>query len=113
MVYRKRQSRRSRRVDETGRSIGDSRHVRLYHWFTRSPAWRTLTPASRALYVELAQRFNGSNNGEISLSVRAAARHLHIAKDTATKSFHELEAKGFIRRHVCGSFDWKRKHATT
>ena len=113
MVQGNRRRRRGRRVDETGRSIGEARHVRLYHWFTGSLAWRSLPPASRALYVELAQRFNGSNNGEISLSVREAAKLVHIAKDTASNCFHELEAKGFIRRNVCGSFDWKRKHATT
>ena len=77
------------------------------------PAWRSLPPASRALYVEIAQRYNGSNNGEISMSVREAARLIHVAKDTATKSVHELEAKGFIKRNVCGSFDWKLRHATT
>lgn len=63
--------------------------------------------------MEIAQRYFGSNNGEISLSVRQAARLVHIAKDTATKAFHELEDKGFIRRNVCGSFNWKLKHATT
>ena len=47
------------------------------------------------------------------MSVREAARLLHIAKDTATKAFHELEEKGFIKRAVCGSFNWKLKHATT
>lgn len=104
---------RGRRVDKTGRSIGDGRHVRLYHWLTRSPAWCSLAAQSRAVYLEIAQRFYGVNNGEISLSVREAACLVHVAKDTATKCFHELEAKGFIRRNVCGSFDWKARHATT
>ena len=85
----------------------------MYHWVLNSAAWRALPPASRAVYIEIAQRFNGSNNGEISLSVREVARLVHIAKDTATKAFHELESRGFIRRYVCGSFNWKLKHATT
>lgn len=109
---RQRRPRRGRGTDATGRSIGSTRFLMLEHWVLKSTAWRSLPPASRALYVELAQRFNGSNNGEISLSVREAARLLHIAKDTASSCFHELEAKGFIRRNVCGSFNWKRKHAT-
>ena len=29
------------------------------------------------------------------------------------ETFHELEEKGFIKRHVCGSFNWKLRHATT
>ena len=108
-----RRARRGRRVDKTGRSTGEARHVRLYHWLTRSPAWCSLAAQSRAIYLEIAQRFYGINNGEISLSVREAARLVHVAKDTATKCFHELEAKGFIRRNVCGSFNWKARHATT
>jgi hypothetical protein len=108
-----RRRRRGRRIDETGHSIGETRHVRLYHWVLNTQAWRSLPPACRALCVEIAQRFNGSNNGKLSMSVREAARLLYIAKDTATKCFHELEAIGFIKQNICGSFNWKRKHATT
>lgn len=113
MAQRNKRARRGRRVDETGRSLGEARHVRLYHWLLNFPAWRSLSTQAKAIYIEIAQRFNGSNNGEISLSVREVARHVHVAKDTATKAFHELEAKGFIRRNVCGSFNWKLRHATT
>lgn len=113
MPNRIRRQRRGRGVDATGRSIGPNRFLKLDHWILKTAAWRSLPPASRALYVEIAQRYNGGNNGEISLSVREAAHLIHVAKDTATKSFHELEAKGFIRRNVCGSFNWKLRHATT
>lgn len=112
-IQRSRRRRRGRRVDETGRSIGETRHVRLHHWLLKTQAWRALSTQSVAVYILLAQRYNGSNNGEISLSVREAARLVRIAKDTATKTFHELEDKGFIRRNICGSFNWKLKHATT
>ena len=110
---RQRRPRRGRRIDETGRSIGPTRFLKLEHWIFKTEAWRSLPPPSRAVYIEIAQRFFGINNGEISLSVREAAGLVHIAKDTATKAFHELEDKGFIRRNVCGSFNWKIKHATT
>lgn len=113
MAQRNKRARRGRRVDATGRSIGEPRHVRLYHWLLKTSAWQSLSPQGVATYVALSQIYNGSNNGEIALSVRAAARQLHIAKDTATKAFHELEEKGFIRRNVCGSFNWKLRHATT
>ncbi len=99
--------------DKRGRSKKGDRFVKLEHWMLKMPAWRALSPAARAIYVELAQRYNGSNNGEISMSVREAADCVNIAKDTASKAFHELEAKGFTRRHICGSFNWKRRHATT
>ena len=113
MSTNKRKSRRGRRHNQTGRSVGETRFVKLEHWLLKTPAWKALPPACRALYVALSQRYNSFNNGEISMSVREAARELNIAKDTATKAFHELEHKGFIRRNVCGSFNWKLKHATT
>lgn len=105
--------RRGRRVDETGRSIGPPRFLKLEHWLLKTAAWCSLPPASRALYVAIAQRYNGSNNGEISMSVREAACLIHVAKDTAGHSFRELEEKGFLKRNLCGSFNWKRRHATT
>lgn len=109
----RKQTRKGRGQDKRGRSKRPDRFVKLEHWLLKTPAWRSLPPASRALYVELAQRFNGSNNGEITMSVREAARRLHIAKDTATKAFRELERKGFIRCHQRGSFHWKLRHAST
>jgi len=105
--------RRGRRHNAKGRSTTGPRFVKLEHWMLMTPAWQSLPPAPRALYLALAQRYNGSNNGEISMSIREAARLLHVAKDTATKAFRELEAKGFIRRNICGSFNWKIRHATT
>ncbi len=96
-----------------GRSKGGERFVKLPYWLLDSPAWLALKPAARSLYVELSKRYNGSNNGEISMSVREAAKLVRIAKDTATKTFYELEEKGFILRNECGSFNWKLRHATT
>lgn len=110
---RQNRPRRGRRMDKTGRSIGEAHHVRLYGWFLKTPAWQSLSTQAVAVYIAIAQRYFGSNNGEISLSVREAARLVSIAKDTARRSFDELEAKGFIRRNVCGSFNWKSKQATT
>ena len=52
---------------------GDSRHIRLYHWVLASPAWRELSVVGRALYLELADRYFGNNNGRIVFSVRQAA----------------------------------------
>ena len=104
---------RGARHNRKGRTRRGERFVKLEHWLLKTPAWRALTPAARALYVELAQRYNGFNNGEISMSVREAARLLNIAKDTASKTFRQLEEKGFIRPHSSGSFHFKLRHATT
>lgn len=108
-----RRPRVGRRHNQKGRSIGGTRFVMLEHWLLKTEAWRGMGPVPRALYVELAQRYNGSNNGEISMSTREAARLIHAAKDTVTKGFRELEEKGFVRKGRCGSFHWKTRHATT
>ncbi len=104
---------RGRRQDRKGQSKRGDRFLKLNHYMLESVAWRSLKTRSRALYVLLAQRYNGSNNGDIFLSIRDSTHELHIAKDTATKSFRELEEKGFIRAKQKGSFHWKRRHATT
>jgi len=70
--------------------------VMLPEWLQRSEAWATMKPGPRALYLELKRRFFGSNNGDIFLSQRDAARALNVNKDTATAYFRELLERGFI-----------------
>lgn len=65
-------------------------------------AWRTLKPGPRALYVELKRRFNGSNNGEIFLSHRDAAKAINVTKNTVGPYFDELESRGFILKVTGG-----------
>ena len=97
------------------RKHGDwaQRHVRLHYWMMRSPAWADLSPAARALLIELYALYNGVNNGELFLSIRSAARRLSIAGNTAGKAFRELEAHGFIRAARRGAFHLKIRHATS
>jgi len=96
------------------RNSGDwfARHVRLHFWMMKSPAWRDLTPTARALLVELYALYNGSNNGDLFLSVRDAARRLAVADNTAWRSLQELERHGFIRAAKRGAFHLKVRHAT-
>lgn len=100
------------RVDRKGRSAPRVKFVQLHSWMLESDAYRTLCPGARALYVELAYRFNGRNNGYVYLSCREAAQRLHSSKDSASRWFRELEARGFIRMRQRGSFDWKSHQAT-
>ena len=88
------------------------RHVRLYHWLMRCPAWKNLPPTSRALYAELGKHYNGSNNGKIGYSVREAAEDLNVAEDTAWRHFCILEERGFIKPMKKGAFSLKERHAT-
>ena len=99
-------------TDRTGRSKKAARHVRLYHWVMATPAWKSLNGNQRALYVEIAARYDGSNNGRIPYSVREAAQALHIGKATAARDLIVLEERGFIVVMVRGAFNVKLKLAT-
>ena len=99
---------RGRRVDATGRSKGgDGQHARLYRWETESPAYRSLSVGARALLVELKALYNGSNNGDLFLSAREAAKRINSGKSYAAKRFLELQDRGFIRPKEIGAFNRK------
>ncbi len=75
---------------------GAGRFVQLPEWLQASPAWATLKPGPRSLYIELKRRFNGSNNGRIILSHRDAAKALCVHANTVGPWFAELQERGFI-----------------
>jgi hypothetical protein len=93
---------KKRRADRTGRSIGESRYVQLPYWLMDTPAWRGLNPYARTGYIAVKRRYNGSNNGNIPLSVRELASDLNVGKTTAQDAFDDLEDRGFIRAQVKG-----------
>lgn len=97
---------KGRGADATGRSKKDARHMRLYRSFMETPAWRSLAKQARAVLIELYALYNGDNNGELFLSCREAASRCNINKDTASKAFRELEAKGFIQRRAKRPENW-------
>jgi hypothetical protein len=71
------------------------RYVKLRHWLLKSQAWNSLSGNARALYVELAQRYNGSNNGRIPYSMRDGVT-LHISHHTVSHLLGILQDRGFI-----------------
>jgi hypothetical protein len=77
---------------------GSVQHVRLEHWFLDSDAWRSLSPAPRALYIELKKLYNGHNNGEFFLSHREGARLLNVHRNSIGGYFQELIERGFIKQ---------------
>jgi hypothetical protein len=100
------------RQNKKGRSDKDARHVRLYHWILKTPAWKSLSAEARAIYVEMAARYAGVNNGEIPYSVRDAAKSLQIGKTTAGRAIESLQDRGFIVAMKKGAFSRKNRHAT-
>ncbi len=100
--------RKGRGVDQKGRSKKGPPFVRLIHHFFDCPAYRSLKPGPRALLWELIRKYNGNNNGQISLGVREAVEKINIKdKDTVGRYFKELEVKGFIRATKRGGFNVK------
>jgi hypothetical protein len=77
----------------------------------QSPAWRSLSPVARSVFIELAAIYNGGNNGRLALSARDAAQRVCCSKNTTARAFAELIQKGFIDLCSRGHFDRKTPHA--
>lgn len=102
----------ARKTDQKGRSKNDAPHVRLYHSIMATTAWQHTSLGARCLLLEIVRRWNGSNNGEIFISVREAAGLLGVHRNTAVGLFHELDAKGFTAVTSIGHFKVKGGPAT-
>jgi hypothetical protein len=88
-------------------------HVRLYRWMMKTPAWQSLNVGPRALLVELYNLYDGTNNGRLFLSVRDAAKRLHVSPNTVSLWFKKLIEVGFIKVAQRGAFSLKARHATS
>jgi len=91
----------------------EQRLVQLRYWLLDSDAFRELPGNAVKLLLRLGTRFNGGNNGAISMSTREAKYELNCSHNHAAKCFHILEDAGFIRATQKGSFGWKKRLATT
>jgi len=98
--------------NKTGRRKTGPPFVQLYRYMLESPAWRSLSPQARAVYIEVAALYNGSNNGSIGLGARAAAERANVNKDTATKCFRVLVERGFLEAVRAGAFNQNDCKAT-
>ena len=101
--------RRRAKVNAKGRNEFE-RYVIVTYPMIESQAWRTLTPAALKIWFELRSKFNGSNNGELSLSFAKAAKILGLGRSTITAAFNDLEEKGFIELKLLGQ--WYGRKAT-
>jgi len=78
----------------------------------RTPAWKSLKPQDRVVYIEIHRLYNGHNNGRLALSNRDVAKACNISKDTACKCFQRLIEKGFLNITYKGSYSVKTSKAT-
>jgi hypothetical protein len=88
------------------------RYFQLHHYMMKTDAWRVLSAAARAVYLQIGFRYDGSNNGRISFSVRDAASECGLARDTAGRAFKELMDLGFIEERRHGSLSRKTRIAS-
>jgi len=72
-------------------------YLQLYHDVLDAPAWRAMSVHGRLLYIALRRRHNTkhSNNGDIFISQREAAKELKFTRPTIAKGFKEMEHYGF------------------
>ena len=80
------------------------RFVKLTYPLIESDAWRWLRPISQAVYIEIRRRYNGLNNGKISLSLSEAAHILKASKSSINRALKQLEMHGFIKLIKKGYF---------
>lgn len=86
------------------------RFVRLGHYMLRSPAWKTLSANAKAVYLEIAARYNGRNNGEIGYAVREAEA-IGLPRSVASRALAELQERGFLRVTRASAFNVKTREA--
>lgn len=85
--------------------------VGLPHVLVVSAAWRSLRGSSIKVFIEICDRYNGANNGEIHLGGGSTAKTLHLSKATVFRALEELAEKGFIERTAEGN--WLDRRAAT
>ena len=83
-----------------------SRFVALQWEIIDSPAWESLTNASRVAYVHLKRKIVSANPGEISLSYREMEKIMH--RHTFSDALRQLESTGFISREQRGGLYRRR-----
>ena len=86
--------------------------VMLRYDIMDSPAWRSLSPNARCVWLEIMRRYNGYNNGDIPLSCREAGELCRISKGTAGRALKDLQDKGFIKIGTFAGFQNKHRVST-
>jgi hypothetical protein len=84
--------------------------VQLYRSVKRSEAYHKLSLPARCALTELLDRYNGSNNGFIPLSLRTVADELRCSQATAQRALRELDDSKLAWPMKVGA--WRGRRAT-
>ena len=89
------------------------RYVGFDYQLLETEAFKHLTGGAFKLLALVKKRYNGINNGHISFSVREGRDLLGCSVNTISRYFDELVDKGFLKIKEKGSFNYKKRHAST
>ena len=87
---------------------GGRRFIQLYHSVKRSQAYHGLSLAARCALIELMDRYNGINNGMISMSVRELANRLKCHHSTAARALRDLDDARLAQPTTLGAWRGRR-----
>lgn len=88
----------------------EGQYLPLPYALLKSEAWRGLSGAAVRVYLELHTRYNGGNNGRLTLSYAEAAEALGLGKATVQRAYRELAAHGFLALEKEGNWYNRRAH---
>ena len=80
---------------------------------TKSEAFLACKPQAKVIWFMLLERYNGQNNGQISLSVREAAKYVNCSPNWAGKHIDQLIFVGLIERTMKTGFTNGKRLAST
>lgn len=111
---------KSSKIKRRKKNLNNIRNIETFVQFPKymqdSSGYKSLVlncAGALAIYIDLAMRYNGTNNGDISYSVREGKTRLGINPNTVGKYLKALERYGLIITTQKGSFDLKKRHAST
>lgn len=84
--------------NRTGRSKGEGQYFKMSYSMAQSAAVRSLSGGALKVFIELRCRFNGSNNGRLTLSMDEAAELLHMSKSTVWRALQQLVDRGLVKK---------------
>jgi DNA-binding transcriptional ArsR family regulator len=88
----------------------EGQYAPLPYALLKSDAWRSLSGAAVKVYLELHTRFNGANNGELTLSYAEAAEALGMGKATVQRAYEDLAKKGLLVCEKEGNWYQRQAH---
>jgi DNA-binding MarR family transcriptional regulator len=92
------------------RRTSEGQYVPLPYAQLKSEAWRSLSGSAVRVWLELHTRYNGGNNGTLTLSYAEAGDALGMGKATVQRAYAELVAKGFLVLEREGNWYNRRAH---